>query len=99
LKVITFGLDYSNKIIKKKISRKICKSYVVRTHLGKEYIVFVLILTLKEELKNAVNVINGMSKVMTGQVMKTLDNKIQRFTKIRHDLKIIIFQYFKKHVI
>jgi len=48
------------------------------THLEKEYTVFVWILTLKEELKNAVNVINGMSRVTTGQVMRTLDNKIQK---------------------
>jgi len=27
-----------------------------------------------EELKNAVNVINGIFKVMTGQMMQTLDN-------------------------
>jgi len=54
---------------------------------------------LKEELKNAVNATNGMSKVMTGQTMRTLDNKIQKITSIRHDLKIIIFPYFKNYII
>ena len=47
------------------------------THLEKEYTVFVSILTLKEELKNAVNVICGISKVVIGLAMRILDNKIQ----------------------
>ncbi len=69
------------------------------TRLEKEYTVFVWILTLKEELKNAVNAINGMSKAMTGQAMRTLDRKNQKITSIRHDLKTIIFPYSKNYII
>ena len=32
----------------------------------------------KEESKNVANAIYGMFKVMTGQVMRTLDNQIQK---------------------
>jgi len=40
---------------------------------------------LKEESKNAVNVTSGTSKVMTGQMMRTLDKTVQKFIEIRHD--------------
>jgi len=50
---------------------------------------------LNEESKNAVNVINGMFKVMTGLMMKTLDNLVQKDIKD----KIIIKENFKNHLI
>jgi hypothetical protein len=89
-----------NKIIKKKISQKTCKSSVARTHLGKEYTVFVWRLMPKEESKNVANAIYGMFKVMTGQVMRTSDNQIQKKSnKIRHDRKISMISYFKNRPI
>jgi hypothetical protein len=48
-----------------------------------------------EESKNAVNVINGMFKVITGLMMKTLDNLVQKGIKD----KIIIKENFKNHLI
>ena len=54
----------------------------------------------KEESKNVANAIYGMFKVMTGQVMRTLDNQIQKKSnKIRHDRKISIRSYFKNRPI
>jgi hypothetical protein len=37
----------------------------------------------KEESKNAVNVMNGMFKVIIGQKMRTLDNFKPSFTRIK----------------
>jgi len=45
----------------------------------KENIVFALKLTVKQASKNAANVINGMLKVMIGQVLKTLDKSLGIF--------------------
>ncbi len=54
----------------------------------------------KEESKNVANAIYGMFKVMTGQVMRTLDNQIQKKSnKIRHDHKISIIPYLKNRPI
>jgi len=63
-----------NKIIRKKILTESCKNYAVETHLGKGSTVFVKILMPNEESKNAVNVICGMFKAMTGQRTRTSDN-------------------------
>ena len=57
---------------------KTCKNSVVRIHLGEEFTVFVSMLMPNEASKNAVNAINGISKVVTGLVMKTLDDLDQR---------------------
>ena len=52
----------------------------------------------KEESKNVANAIYGMFKVMTGQMMRTLDNQIQKKvpksgmiveSQLYHILKII----------
>lgn len=54
----------------------------------------------KEESKNVANAIYGMFKVMTGQVMRTLDNQIQKKvtklgmiakSQLYHILKIVQF--------
>jgi len=37
---------------------------------------------LREESKNAVNAVNGMSKEKTGQMMRTLNKIIQKQAKI-----------------
>ena len=50
----------------------------------------------KEESKNVVNAIYGMFKVMTGQVMRTLDNQIQKkVTKLGMIVKSQLYHILK----